>query len=157
MSIANWGPLKELEEMRRDMDRLFDEIFSPQQSRRRAWGERPETVQPGTALIVPNVEIYDRTNEIVFRAELPGVKKEDIDLSIAKDSLTLKGEIKKEEEVGSAYYVSEISYGSFSRTVALPVEVDSEKAKATFNNGILELVLPKREEAKPKEIKIEVL
>ena len=156
MSVVNWGPLKELEEMRRDMDRLFDEIFSPLQRRRRTWGEKPEAVPPEAAPIVPNVEIYDRTDEIVFRAELPGAKKEDIDLSIAKDSLTLKGEIKKEEEVASAYYVSEISYGSFARTVALPVEVDSEKAKATFKNGILELVLPKREEAKPKEIKIEV-
>ena len=151
MSVIKWGPLKELEEMRRDMDRLFDEIFSPLQRRRRTWGEKPDTVP-----IVPNVEIYDRTNEIVFRAELPGVKKEDIDLSITKDSLTLKGEIKKEEEVEAEYYVSEISYGSFARTVALPVEVESEKAKATFKNGILELVLPKREEAKPKEIKIEV-
>ena len=151
MSLVSWGPLKELEEMRRDMDRLFDEIFSPQQRRRRAWGEKPET-----APIVPNVEIYDRMNEIVFRAELPGVKKEDIDLSIAKDSLTLKGEIKKEVEAETACYVSEISYGSFARTVTLPVEVESEKGKATFKNGILELVLPKREEAKPREIKIEV-
>ncbi len=151
MSVVNWGPLKELEEMRRDMDRLFDEVFSPLQRRRRTWGEKPEA-----APIVPNIEIYDRTNEIVLRAELPGVKKEDIDLSIANDSLTLKGEMKKEEEVGCAYYVSEISYGNFARTVTLPVEVDSEKAKATFKNGILELVLPKREEAKPKEIKIEV-
>jgi len=151
MSLVKWGPLKELEEMRRDMDRIFDEIFSPLPRRRRTWGEKPET-----APIVPNVEIYDRKNEIVFRAELPGVKKEDIDLSITKDSLTLKGEIKKEEETETAYYVSEISYGSFARTVALPVEVESEKAKATFKNGILELVLPKQEEAKPKEIKIEV-
>ncbi len=151
MSVVNWGSLKELEEMRRDMDRLFDEIFSPLQRRRRTWGEKPET-----GSIVPNVEIYDRTNEIVFRAQLPGVKKEDIDLSIAKDSLTLKGEVKKEEEAGTAYYVNEISYGSFARTVELPVEVESEKAKATFKDGILELVLPKREEAKPKEIKIEV-
>ena len=95
MSVIKWGPLKELEEMRRDMDRLFDEIFSPQHRRRRTWGENPETVPPESLHIVPNVEIYDRTNEIVFRAELPGVKKEDIDLSIAKDSLTLKGELKK--------------------------------------------------------------
>jgi HSP20 family protein len=157
MSVVNWGPLKELEEMRRDMDRLFDEIFSPLQRRRRTWGEKPEAEPTETAPIVPNVEIYDRTDEIVFRAELPGVKKEDIALSISKDSLSLKGEIKKEEEVGgTAYYISEINYGSFSRTLTLPVEVDSDKAKATFKNGILELVLPKRVEAKPKEIKIEV-
>ncbi len=152
MSFAKWGHLKELEEMRRDMDRLFDEFFSPGTRRRRTWGEKPE---PG--LIVPNIEIYDRTNEIVLRAELPGVKKEDIDLSISKDSVTLKGQLKKEEEVKpEAYYVSEMSYGSFARSVVLPVEVASEKAAATFKDGILELVLPKKEESKPKEIKIEV-
>jgi len=152
MSLMKWGPLKELEEMRQDMDRLFDEFFSTGPRRRRTWGEKP-----AAGLIVPNIEMYDRTNEIVFRAELPGVKKEDIDLSISKDSLTLKGELKREEEVkAEAYYAGEISYGSFARTVALPAEVDSEKVKATFKNGILELVIPKREEAKPKEIKIEL-
>ena len=152
MSLVKWGPLKELEEMRRDMDRLFDEIFSPGPRRRRTWGDSTET-----GLIVPNIELYDKTNEIVFRANLPGVKKEDIELSITKDSLTIKGEIRKDEEAKSeSCYVSEICYGGFSRTVALPVEVDSEKAKATFQNGVLEVVIPKQEEAKPKEIKIEV-
>lgn len=151
MSLVKWGPLKELEEMRREMDRLFDDFF-PVQRRRRVWDEKPVA-----GIIVPNIEIYDRTNEIVFRAELPGVKKEDIDLSVTQDSLTIKGQLKREEEVKpETLYVSEISYGSFARTVTLPVEIDSEKAVATFNNGILELVLPKKEEARPKEIKIEV-
>jgi HSP20 family protein len=153
MSLVKWGPLKELEDMRREMDRLFDDFFSPGQRRRRVWDEKPMA-----GLIVPNIEIYDRTNEIAFRAELPGVKKEDIDLSVTKDSLTLKGQLKREEEVKpETLYVSEISYGSFARTVTLPVEVNSEKATATFKNGILELILPKKEEAKPKEIKIEVV
>lgn len=152
MSLVKWGPLKELEEMRRDMDRLFDEFFSPGPRRRRTWSEKPET-----GMIVPNIEIYDRANEIVLRAELPGVKKEDIDLSIAKDSVTLKGQLKKDEDIApDSYYLREINYGSFARSVGLPVEVDSEKAKATLKDGFLELVLPKREEAKPKEIKIEV-
>ena len=149
MSIVKWSPLKELEEMRRDMDRLFEEFFAP--SRRRRWGK------PEAGLIVPNIEMYDRKNEIVVKAELPGVAKEDIDLSITKDSLTLKGEVKKEEEVKDEnYYSCERSYGSFTRTIALPVDVDNEKAKASFKNGVLEIVLPKKEEAKPKEIKIEV-
>ena len=152
MSLVKWGPLKELEEMRREMDRLFDDFFSPGHRRRRIWEEKPMT-----GLIVPNIEIYNRPNEIIFRAELPGIKKEDIDLSITEDSLTLKGELKKEEEFkDETSYISEISYGNLARTVTLPVEVYSEKAKATFKNGILEVILPKREEAKPKEIKIEV-
>ncbi|MBI3592713.1 MAG: Hsp20/alpha crystallin family protein [Nitrospirae bacterium] len=152
MSILKWGPLKELEEMRRDMDRLFDELFTPGQRRRRIWPGRTEG-----GVVVPSIDMYDRKNEIVVKAELPGVNKEDIDLSITKDSLTLKGEIKREEEIKEeAYYISERSCGSFTRTITLPVEIDSEKAKASFKNGILELVLPKKEEAKPKEIKIEV-
>ena len=151
MSIVKWSPLKELEEMRKDMDRLFEEFFSPITRRRRGW------LKPEMGVIVPNIEMYDRKNEIVVKAELPGVAKEDIDLTITKDSLTLKGETKKEEEIKEEnYYAAEISYGSFTRTIALPAEVDSEKAKASFKNGVLEITLPKREEAKPKEIKIEV-
>lgn len=151
MSIVKWSPLKELEEMRKDMDRLFEEFFSPITRRRRSW------LKPEMGVIVPNIEMYDRKNEIVVKAELPGVAKENIDLTITKDSLTLKGEAKKEEEIKEEdYYAAEISYGSFARTIALPVEVDSEKAKASFKDGVLEIILPKREEAKPKEIKIEV-
>jgi len=151
MSIVKWSPLKELEDMRKDMDRLFEEFFSPITRRRRGW------LKPEMGVIVPNIEMYDRKNEIVVKAALPGVAKEDMDLTITKDSLTLKGEARKEEEIKEEdYYASEISYGSFTRTIALPAEVDSEKAKASFKNGVLEIILPKREEAKPKEIKIEV-
>ncbi|MDI6801589.1 MAG: Hsp20/alpha crystallin family protein [Thermodesulfovibrionales bacterium] len=150
MSIVKWSPLKELEEMRRDMDRLFEDFFAPV-SRRRRW------IRPEAGVVVPNVEMYDRKNDIVLKAELPGISKEDIDLTITKDSLTLKGEIRKEEEVKEEdYYAAERSYGSFTRTIAMPVEVDAGKAKASFKNGVLEIVLPKKEEAKPKEIKIEV-
>ena len=151
MSIVKWSPLKELEDMRKDMDRLFEEFFSPITRRRRGW------LKPEMGVIVPNIEMYDRKNEIVVKAALPGVAKEDMDLTITKDSLTLKGEARKEEEIKEEdYYASEISYGSFTRTIALPAEVDSEKAKASFKNGVLEIILPKKEEAKPKEIKIEV-
>ncbi|MBF0329609.1 MAG: Hsp20/alpha crystallin family protein [Nitrospirae bacterium] len=150
MSIVKWSPVKELEEMRRDMDRLFEDFFTP--ARRRGWIRKPEQ-----SVVVPNIEMFDRTDEIVVKAELPGVTKEDIDLTITKDSLTLRGEIKKEEEVKEEnYYACERSFGSFTRAIALPVEVDNEKAKASFKNGVLEIVLPKREEARPKEIKIEV-
>ncbi|MBN2654569.1 MAG: Hsp20/alpha crystallin family protein [Nitrospirae bacterium] len=153
MSIVKWGPLRELEDMRRDMDRIFEEFFVPSGRRRQhAW-----PVQAEAGLVVPNVEMYDRKNEIVVKAEVPGVKKDGLDLTITKDSLTIKGEVKKEEEVKQEnYYFSERSYGTFTRSLALPVEVESEKAKASFENGVLEIVLPKKEEAKSKEIKIEV-
>ncbi len=140
--------MKELEQMRRDMERLFEEFFKPV---RRRW------YLPEEGVIVPNIELYDRKSELVLRAELPGVSKEDIHLTISDDRLTIKGEVKKQEEVSEeSYYISEIRYGSFSRSITLPVDVDSEKAKATFKDGILEVVLPKKEEARPREIKVEV-
>ncbi|MBI5234022.1 MAG: Hsp20/alpha crystallin family protein [Deltaproteobacteria bacterium] len=152
MSIVKWGPLKELEDMRRDMDRLFDEFFVPASRRRRSWSGASEA-----GVIVPDIEMYDRNDEIVVRAEVPGLKKEDIDLTISEDSLVLKGVIKKDEDVkDEAYYAREISYGGISRTISLPSAVQSEKAKASFTDGILEIVLPKKEAARPKEIKIEV-
>lgn len=152
MSIVKWSPIKELEVMRRDMERLFEEFFEPSARRRRWWPTPSET-----GAIVPNINVYDRKNEVVIKAELPGVEKDNIDLTITKDSITLKGESKKDEEVKEEdYYSREINYGSFVRTIALPAEVESEKAKATFKNGVLEVVLPKKEEAKPKEIKVQV-
>jgi len=149
MAIDKWSPLKELEDMRRDMDRLFDEFTKPAR-RRRIWPK-------SEGLVIPSIDLYDRKTEIVIKIELPGVRREDIDLTITKDTLTLKGEIKKDDDVKEEdYYISERMIGSFSRTIALPFEVESEKAQAAMNNGLLEIVMPKREEARPKEIKIEV-
>jgi HSP20 family protein len=149
MAIDKWSPLKELEDMRRDMDRLFDEFTKPAR-RRRTWPK-------SEGLVIPSIDLYDKKTDIVVKIELPGVRREDIDLTITKDTLMLKGEIKKDDDVQEEdYYISERMFGSFSRTVALPFEVESEKAQATMNNGLLEIVIPKREQARPKEIKIEV-
>ena len=149
MAIDKWSPLKELEDMRRDMDRLFDEFTKPAR-RRRIWPK-------SEGLVIPSIDLYDRKTDIVVKIELPGVRREDIDLTITKDTLTLKGEIKKDDDVQEEdYSISERIFGSFSRTIALPFEVESEKAQATMNNGVLEIVIPKQEEARPKEIKIEV-
>lgn len=153
MSIMRWSPMKELEDMRRDMERLFEEVFEPATHRRRRWWGRPAAA----GMFVPNIELYDRKSEIVLRIEVPGVDKKDIDLTITDNNLTIKGEVKREEEVKEEdLYTAELTYGGFSRTIPLPVEVDSEKSKATYRNGILQIVLPKKEEAKPKEIKVEV-
>ncbi len=152
MSIVKWSPLKELEDMRKDIERMFEEFFEPFPRRRRRWWPRMEA-----GVIVPNIDVYDKKGEIVVKAELPGVEKDQIELTVTKDSLTIKGEIKKDEEVKDEdYYAREISYGAFSRTINLPAEVNADQAKATFKNGILEIILPKKEEAKPKEIKVEV-
>lgn len=152
MSIVKWNPLRELETMRRDMERLFEEFFEPSPRRRWRWLSKAEA-----ETVSPSIDVYDKKNEIVVKAELPGVEKENIDLTISENSLTIKAESKKDEEIKEEdYYSREIHYGTYSRTITLPAEVDSSKAKATLKNGILEIVLPKKEEAKPKEIKVEV-
>jgi HSP20 family protein len=152
MSIVKWSPYRELETMRRNMDKLFGEFFET--TPRRDWplwhGLKPE-------IVVPNVDMYDKKDKIVVKAELPGMTKDHIDLTISEGSLTLKGEVKKDEEVKEGdYYSRERSYGNFTRTIALPAAVDEANAKAKFKDGILEITLPKKEEAKPKEIKVDV-
>lgn len=105
---------------------------------------------------LPKVDIIDRESEIVVRAEVAGVDKKDLDVSVTDTTVTIKGSTRQEskEEKGD-YYRCEISQGSFARTVALPGDVDSGKARASFKDGILELMLPKKEAAKRHSIKVE--
>ena len=134
-----------------DFDRLFDEFFGRRFPRVFGW-DRPfgELAELG-----PSVDIIDRDEEVVVRAEVPGFKKEDIEVSVSGNLLTLEGTMSTEqtEEKGS-YYRSEISRGTFSRTLALPAEVDDAKAKASMKDGVLELTLPKVEQAKRRTITI---
>lgn len=152
MSIVKWSPYRELETMRRNMDKLFGSFFETAPGR-----DRPLWHRLKPEIVVPNIDMYDKKDKIVVKAELPGMTKDHIDLTINDGSLTLKGEVKKEEEVKEEdYYSRERSYGSFTRILTLPAAVDESKAKAKFKDGILEITLPKKEEAKPKEIKVEV-
>lgn len=105
----------------------------------------------------PSVDISENENAFVLKAELPGVNREDINIDINNKTLTLKGEKKFEEKTEKENYVRvERSYGSFSRTFALSDKVDTENVKASYKDGVLEVTLPKKEEAKPREIKVEV-
>ena len=150
MAIIRWSPVRELEEMRRNLDKLFGEYGEPV--------VRQHTISKGApASLIPSMDIFEREGEIVIRADLPGIDKDQIDLSITKDTLTLKAEAKKEEEIRSEnYYMQERSYGTYIRTVQLPQDIDSAKAKASFNNGVLEMIFPKKEEAKAAEIKVDI-
>jgi len=140
-----------------EMDRLFDRMLPSNWLRPRhwewpAWTEHLAPFEGKT----PRVDIIDRESELVIRAELPGVKKDDLDVSLNDNSVTIRGTTKKEEtEEKGEYYRREMSYGEFSRTVALPSEVDRAKAKAVFKDGILELTLPKAETAKRNSIRID--
>ena len=108
-------------------------------------------------VVAPTVDLYEEKDEIVVKAELPGIDKNNIEVNLTDHMLTIKGEKKKEEEVKEKnYYRSERSYGSFLRTLELPKDVHADKVKASFRNGILEVRMPKTEEAKAKEIKVKV-
>ncbi|MCO6414128.1 MAG: Hsp20/alpha crystallin family protein [Thiogranum sp.] len=140
-----------------DMERFMSEFFG------RGWMQPWQWPRPDWSRLaapfegrMPKVDIIDRNDEILVRAELPGVDKKDVDVSMTDYTVTIKGETRKEakEEKGD-YYRSEMSSGMFSRTVTLPAEVDGARAKATFKDGILELTLPKIEESKRRSIKVE--
>lgn len=105
----------------------------------------------------PAVELYEEGDNLVLKAELPGLNKDEIEITMDDSVLTIKGEKKEEtEKKGKEYYRMERVYGKFFRTIELPETIDSEKIKGTYKNGVLEVTLPKKEEAKPKEIKVEV-
>lgn len=105
---------------------------------------------------MPKVDVIDRDDEVLVRAEVPGVDKNDLDVSVSDNSVTIKGETKREEkEEKGDYYRCEISRGSFARTVLLPSDVDIEHTKAQFKDGVLELTLPKIEKTKRRTIKID--
>lgn len=133
-----------------DVERMFDEFFNRRWLRPAGW-ERPLAELAS----MPSVDVIDRDDEVVVRAEVPGYKKEDIEILVSDSSLTIKGEMKTEEkEEKGDYYRCEISHGAFTRTIALPAEVDDSKAKASMKDGLLELTLPKREKSKRHAISI---
>ncbi|MGR9072650.1 MAG: Hsp20/alpha crystallin family protein [Gammaproteobacteria bacterium] len=140
-----------------EMERWFDDFFN------RGWMQPFRSGWPGWNEVdfpfkgrTPKMDIIDRETEIVIHAELPGVKKEDLDVSLTENVLTIRASTSHEEkEEKGEFYRREMSRGEFKRTIPLPVNVDAEKAKANFKDGIMELSLPKKEGAKRKSIKVE--
>lgn len=109
------------------------------------------------AMMVPSVDIFEDKGDVVVKAELPGIKKEDIDITLTEDTITISGEKKMEKEVKKKdFYRCESSYGSFSRSFTLPSDVQTDKVKSTMKDGILEIRIPKTEEAKKKEVKVKI-
>jgi HSP20 family protein len=148
-------PMTALEEMDRLMDRTFGSLL-PGGWLKALRAEHPLLGQFGVELPMPKVDLIERDEELVLRAEVPGVDKKDLDISLTHDSVTIKGQTSHEskEEKGS-FFRCEMSRGSFSRTVALPSDVDPEKAKASFKDGVIELAMPKVEKAKRRSIKLD--
>jgi HSP20 family protein len=140
-----------------DMERMFNSFFGRGWMRPWRW-EWPALGEAGRTLEsrIPRVDVIDRDGEIAVKAELPGVEKKDLDVSLTEDTVTIRGSTRHEEkEEKGDYYRSEISRGEFSRTVALPAAVDTSKAKASFKDGVLELLIPKLEARKRHAINIE--
>lgn len=145
MDLMEWKPLREVSRLRREMDRLWDEYFGPG---RRAF-------KPLAAEWSPVVDVSESADKVTVKAEIPGLEAKDIDISVSGDLLTIKGEKKGErEEKEENYHLVERSYGSFSRTLQLPIGVEADKIEASYKQGILTITCPKKEEAKAKLIEI---
>lgn len=144
--------LSPFEEMEHMMDRMFEGFFPRPWLHRPRWTELPAPFEGKW----PHVDVIDREDELVVRAELPGVDKKDLDVSMGDNTVTIKATSKREEkEEKGDYYRCEISRGTYARTVGLPAEVDVSKAKAKFKDGLLELTLPKLEKSKRRSITVE--
>ena len=140
-----WSPFRQLSSLREEIDRLFESPLN----------ELTRTSQQFLSGWLPAVDLYEDKDNFHLRAELPGMKKEAIDISIRDGVLTLSGERKEEQtQDGTEVHRSERFVGRFQRTVTLPSPVDADKVKATYRDGILTVTLPKTEEAKPKQIPV---
>lgn len=143
--ITRWEPAREMMSLREAMNRMFEDAFL-----RPGWFGLGESAASLVA-----VDMYETDDHLVIKATVPGIKPEDIDVTVTGDLLTVKGEFKSEEKTEKRNYLrQERRYGSFCRQISLPTGVDTNKAKATFENGLLTLELPKAESVKAKSIKV---
>ncbi len=144
--LIPWRPFREMDEM----ERLFESSFA-NWPLRMTWRRAPGA-QMGWA---PSIDMYEKEDSFILRVELPGVNKEDVDISMTEDTLTIKGERKPPEEAKEfEYQCSEVCYGTFSRSIDMPTPVNSDKIDATYHNGMLEIRLQKVKEAVPARIQI---
>jgi HSP20 family protein len=148
MAIVRFDPFRDLASMQDRINRIFGEAYLRNNDE--------DVLNRGDWR--PPVDIYENDkHEIVLRAELPGLKREDLDIRVENNTLTLRGERKHDTEVKQeSYHRVERSYGSFSRSFSLPATVNTEKVSATFTDGVLTITLPMRDEAKPRQIQVQV-
>lgn len=138
-----WEPLGVLNELHRDLDRYVSGSFL----NRSRWADEN----------IPRVEVREERDNYLLDIDLPGMKKEELDIQTQGHWLTIKGERKREEKKEEkGYFYSERSYGSFSRTLEFPVEIDAAKVKAAYKDGVLKITLPKAESAKPKQVSVDI-
>ena len=136
-----WRPTQEIEALRKEIDRLWERLKT-RATAQGAWS--------------PPVDLAETDENLIVRAEVPGVEAREIDINLAGQVLTIKGERRRAKEEGETVHFCETDFGRFNRRVELPLEVDPAGVKAEFRNGLLRIVLPKTAEAKQKEVKIPV-
>ena len=144
-TIARWEPFRGVSTLQEQINRLFNDTFdrNSEESSLSAWS--------------PAVDVYETEHELVVKADLPDVDPKDLDIRVENNLLTIRGERKFEKKVNEENYLRvERSYGSFARSFTLANSVNSEAIKADYHNGVLTLTIPKREEAKPKQIKVNI-
>ncbi len=143
-TLSRWEPFREHFALEAPFNRGFNELFGRSQ-------------ESNLATWTPAVDIFENEHELIVKADLPDVKPEELDITVGNNILTIRGKRKFEKKVDEKNYLRvERSYGSFSRSFSLANTVDSEAIKADYKDGVLTLTIPKREEAKPKQIKVNV-
>ena len=146
MVMQRWNPMSEFERMWDEMDRMFTDAFRRGQAGPRTWTLRPP------------IDVYDSGEQLVVRAAVPGAQPEDIDIAIEQNTLSIRGRVgytlPEEERERATWYQRGIASGEFSETITLPVPVDTERAQASFEHGILTLTLPKAAEARVRRIPV---
>jgi HSP20 family protein len=146
-AVERWDPFRDLTEIQSEMNRVFDGAFG-----------RPSTMTGFDRGWAPAVDMYETKDELVLRAELPGMNEKDVSLSLTGDVLALRGERVPDPTVNQEHYFrGERWYGKFERMFPLPIPIEAEKVTATFRDGVLTVTLPKAEAIKPKAIKIDVM
>ncbi len=147
-TLSRWEPFQGVSDIQHEMNRLFDTFFG-----------RPATMQAAEPRTwVPLVDMYETKDDVVVALEMPGVREKEISVTITGDLLTVRGERNWDREAkDESYHRVERAYGKFERTVPLPMPVQADKVKATYRDGVLQVTLPKAEEVKPKEIKVDIL
>jgi HSP20 family protein len=146
MAIIKWDPFRDMVTLREKMNRMFEDVFT---------GRTEEGKDFTAATWAPSVDIFETEKELVLTAEVPGIDEKDIEIKIEDNTLSLKGERKFEKETKEEnYHRIERSYGSFYRAFALPGSIDPERIKATHENGVLKITMPKKNERRPRKVKI---
>lgn len=141
MALIRWQPFREIETLRRQFDELFEELARGNRESEMTW--------------TPLVELQDMDDNLIVRAQLPGLEAKDLDVQVTRDAVSISGEHRSENKVEEkGYFRSEFRYGKFQRMIPLPVHIQNERVQADFQNGVLTLTLPKVEEAQRRVVRL---